>query len=320
MSLVPTPVSLSEEQRQWVRDNIGLVGVHLRRYVANASRQRCDRERADLFQEGCLGLIRAAIEFRPQRGIPFAAFALPRIHYAVSQALWRMSGAPTPSPTARSTRVGGKKRRRRSNPNRDADVAIDPDGSPCPADPRTHPDAVPTAPETIGQRLRDKYERAVGSAALAAAARTSTRGDRAQLVRILTEERYLIPQEESRRPLRQIAKDTRSSYARVAECDAQLREAVREALDSDPEFRKLQRLARRNPHGIEAAVDDRVEQDLAQASADEFLRRFRGAGRASRSEMLRQVLDVSPEALAELVRRRFATLPPLAREHALRKG
>ena len=68
---------LTDEQRRLVRKNIGLVAVHLRRYVRNLEVPRSDREWEDLFQEGCLALIRAALTFRTERGIPFAAFALP---------------------------------------------------------------------------------------------------------------------------------------------------------------------------------------------------------------------------------------------------
>ncbi|MCH9002296.1 MAG: hypothetical protein IIC02_06955, partial [Planctomycetes bacterium] len=80
---------LSDTQRKLVSENIGLVAVHLRRHVANLAEPRRDREWDDLFQEGCLGLAAAAERFRPERGIPFAAFALPRIHNAVSKALQR---------------------------------------------------------------------------------------------------------------------------------------------------------------------------------------------------------------------------------------
>src|SRR3990172_4876630 len=79
--------ALTDEQRRLVRDNVGLVAVHLRRNVANLIHPKREREWEDLFQEGCLGLIRAATAFRAERGIPFAAFALPRIHNAVSRAL-----------------------------------------------------------------------------------------------------------------------------------------------------------------------------------------------------------------------------------------
>ena len=79
--------TLTDEQRRLVRDNVGLVAVHLRRNVVNLLHPKWEREWDDLFQEGCLGLIRAATAYRAERGIPFAAFALPRIHNAVSRAI-----------------------------------------------------------------------------------------------------------------------------------------------------------------------------------------------------------------------------------------
>ena len=78
--------ALTETQRRLVARNLGLVGLHLRRNVSNLAAPRRDREWDDLFQEGCLGLIQAAILFREDRGIAFAAFALPRIRNAVSRA------------------------------------------------------------------------------------------------------------------------------------------------------------------------------------------------------------------------------------------
>lgn len=78
---------LSDAQRRLVADNCGLVAVHLRRHVFNLREPRRDREWEDLFQEGCIGLLRAAVRFDENAGIPFAAFALPRIHQAVSLAI-----------------------------------------------------------------------------------------------------------------------------------------------------------------------------------------------------------------------------------------
>ncbi|MCC7293149.1 MAG: hypothetical protein IT449_13905 [Phycisphaerales bacterium] len=78
---------LSDAQRRLVADNCGLVAVHLRRHVFNLREPRRDREWEDLFQEGCIGLLRAAVRFDEAAGIPFAAFALPRIHQAVSLAI-----------------------------------------------------------------------------------------------------------------------------------------------------------------------------------------------------------------------------------------
>ena len=104
-------VPLTDEQRRLVRENIGLVSVHLRRYVGNLAFPRRDREWDDLFQEGCLGLIQAAAAFRQERGIPFAAFALARIHNAVSRALhckFSTVHVPPKRNDARSGRPAGR--------------------------------------------------------------------------------------------------------------------------------------------------------------------------------------------------------------------
>ena len=77
---------LTPAQRDLVAANLGLVGVHMRRVSCRVSPMR-DRERDDLFQEGYLGLITAAQRYTPAHHMPFAAFAIPRIHNAVSMAL-----------------------------------------------------------------------------------------------------------------------------------------------------------------------------------------------------------------------------------------
>ncbi len=87
---------------------MGLVAVHLRRYVANLGEPRRDREWEDLFQEGCIGLIRATVRFRPERGITFAAFALPRIHNAVSKAECYEFESRRPLLSHKRLRLGGR--------------------------------------------------------------------------------------------------------------------------------------------------------------------------------------------------------------------
>ena len=109
--------TLTDDQRRLVRDNLGLVGVHLRRHVRGLDAPRRHREWEDLFQEGCLGLMRAAVAFDPARGIPFAAFALPRIHNAVSCAL-EEKFSMFASPKRRRRRPGGADSKRSTRPDR----------------------------------------------------------------------------------------------------------------------------------------------------------------------------------------------------------
>ena len=315
---------LTDEQRRLVRDNVGLVAVHLRRNVVNLH-PKWEREWDELFQEGCLGLIRAAAAFRAERGIPFAAFALPRIHNAVSRAILtkfntiyvppqRTKRTPRRPPHHEAASIGVRRDEEARGPKVfeiSGDLAYR-------ATYRQRPDAELAHRQTVGERLREKYERAVQEAAQAVSSRASTRGDRERLVRALVEERFLVPEEASRRPLRHIARDTRSSYGRVADCDKQLNVEIRRTLEADPEFRALQKLSRTDPVGAELTIDENLERRLAGITAAEFTRRFAVAQRDVRASMLQSLLELSPGDIEQIVQSRVATLPPDARERLLR--
>jgi len=207
-------VRLTDEQQRLVRENIGLVAVHLRRYVSNLTTPRRDREWEDLFQEGCLGLIRAAVGYRKERGIPFAAFALPRIHNAVSRALQtRFSTVRVPPKRGDTRGASPDSARDGGQPEQPKVRSLSDDLQDRLADTRRH-DPDNAGRETIGQRLRAKYERAVRTAGDVISGKTSRRGDRDKLVRILVEERFMVPHEESRRAMRQIMR--RKRLARCA--------------------------------------------------------------------------------------------------------
>jgi hypothetical protein len=308
---------LTKQQRELVRANIGLVAVHLRRHVANLATPRRDREWEDLFQEGCVGLIQAAAAYRSERGIPFAAFALPRIHNAVSEALrGKFSIIPVSSKLSRTRQAGEEAGTARKAPRPPRVHSLR--GEPVRGLPGRR-DGDPHGPEveTVGDRLRGKYERAVRLVANAFSAKPSRRGDLAELVRLLTEERLLIPEEESRRALRQIARDTNSSYARVAQYDRQLCTAVRGALENDPEYPRLMHHARVSPQGASAVVDDDMERDLAAVCAEEFVRRFRDAPARKRASMLDALLQVPCGDMEDLLRQRVSRLSTDRRESLL---
>jgi hypothetical protein len=311
--------ALTDVQRRLVRDNVGLVAVHLRRNVVNLLHPKREREWDEPFQEGCLGLIRAAAAFRAQRGIPFAAFALARIRNAVSRALLTKFNTiyvpPQRPPHHDAASIGVRRDEETRGPKvfeLSGDLADR-------ATHRQHPGASPAAYcPTVGERLREKYERAVKEAAHALSNRTSTRGDRERLVRALVEERFLVPEEGSRRPLRHIAHDTRSSYGRVADCDKQLIEEIRRILEADPEFHALQKLSKTDPIGAQLLIDENLDRRLAEITAAEFTRRYSVAARDERATMLQNLLEVSPGFLEEFVQSRVAALPADARERLLR--
>ncbi len=319
---------LTPEQQELVRDNLGLIGVHLRRFVPGLARPKRDREWPDLFQEGCLGLIRAAVDFDPARGIPFAAFALPRIHQAVSRALQEKFTMIARPKDARRRR--GKRGRKEADPNeRPGNAPLDPSSPPSvrslsdspvfyALSSRQNPTESPSG-ETIGDRLRGKYERALRHAAQRVqSVRAAARDDRPELIHRLVEERLLVPRTEARKALRRIARETGSSYARVADYEKKMIDMVRESLSADPEFVELRERSRHNPVGVLLELDDHTEADLAKASAAEFVRRFESADRSERSAMIEQLLDASPAGVKDVLANQIAGLPPEIREQILR--
>lgn len=313
---------LTRAQRQLVEGNMGLVGVHLRRLAPQLAQPRRDREWDDLFQEGCLGLMEAAARWKPESGICFAAFALVRIHHAVSLALRNRFGLIRFPPD--------RTRRRKGNTQDQTSIAAKPGG------PESRPKVLPfiddslhrqpdarhcideeSDQERIGERLRAKHERAVRRVGDSLAKGTSARGDRGELVRLLIEERLLIPQEESRRAMRQIARDTQSSYARVAQCERKLREGVRATLDGDPEYHALKRRAKADPRGFDTVIDKTVESELLTAGAEAMAERYRDASPVEKSRLLESLLATSPEEGEEILKARFVGLRPREREEWL---
>jgi hypothetical protein len=174
--------------------------------------------------------------------------------------------------------------------------------------------------ETVGERLRDKYERAVGRAGERLSLGASSRGDRNKLVRILTEQRFLVPQDEDRTALRQIARETKSSYARVAQCDKQLGEGVKAELEADPEFRVLRRRAKSEMDGTDSVIDDELDRNLGAAAASEFLDRLAKAAPDDRGRMILHLLDTAQRDLDRIVWHELPRLSPMAREKLLRES
>lgn len=313
----PAVGALSEEQKALVRDNLGLVAVHLRRFVPRDRRPHHRAEWRDLFQEGCLGLINAAISFDPGRNIAFPAYALPRIHHAVSLALRRgstMIAIPRHPPKKRRARQQHAQRSDPYTPPRVRNFASE--SGPYGLRARQNRPADPPG-ETVGDRLRDKYDRAVRSAGEAAARTRHARDDRRELVRKLVEDRLLVPQEEARKSMRQVARETGSSYARVAQCEKKLLDETRRTLDGDPEFAELRRLARHDPIGVHAIVDESIDRGLAERSAEEFMRQYRSAQPDQRMAMLSTLLEVAPRNMDDLMRKQLAGLPAHLRERVL---
>ncbi len=307
--------SLTAQQQRLVAENLGLVAIHLRQNVSNLSVPRREREWDDLFQEGVVGLIQAALRFREADQMPFAAFALPRIRHAISTALrQKFSLVAEPRGPSRDDDAGaGRAVRATRHVPRVTLLQTDP---PARQSDDRHARLDAPDPETVGERLREKYERAVRRAAVCLCRKPGGRADRAQLVRRLTQDRLLVPEPEARTALRQIARDTGSSFSRVAQCDKQLSGLVRTLLQSDPELTELQAQSGRSSEGGNTVIDDGLERRLSRGSAEQFLAGFRLAAPATRAQMLYRLfesIEGSPD-WASLVRKTFSNLRPPRRE------
>lgn len=310
---------LGPRQQALVRDNIGLVAVHLKRHVTNLAVPQRDREYDDLFQEGCLGLMRSAAQWDAASGIPFAAYALPRIHNAISMAL-QCKFATIYVPPRRTKRGGPTcageaseqpyRLRTRTMSDQQWNAVAD----------RSSRALRRECTETVGDRIREKYERAVRRAEAMIMHRSSGRRDRGELMRLIMRERLLVPNEEARRPLRQIARDTSSSYARVAQCAAQLTEVAQQLLERDPEFQELVGVARRHPEGFAAPIDERVERAMAKAAAEECVRRFEAGTESERASLCYAVARHAHADLPHFLRVTITTMPGNLRHELLDGG
>ena len=296
---------LTPSQQQLVRENMGLVAVHLKRRLPNERNRPDGADRWDeLFQDGCVGLIRAAETFDPCRGVPFAAHALENIQRAVDRSARRgTSSVRLPDRQERGSRTSRPQRsgRRRNDPfdgpGQPPKVIPCPpevlDGHPAPSaephDPETSTAGRPTgldAGRTLGELIHEKIH-AAAHVALDSIRRTSQgRKGRTELAARLVQERILVADEQARTSLREIAERSGSSYGRVATCEDQLRRGIRRLLDMEREFQLLGQLAESDPSGPHRLVDPGVMARLCDSAADQLLELFTGAPRAGQAEIL----------------------------------
>jgi RNA polymerase primary sigma factor/RNA polymerase nonessential primary-like sigma factor len=92
-------VSGERARQRFIRANLGLVGMISRQYAA-----RCQLPDAELFQEGCLGLITAVQRFDHVRGYRFSTYALFWIRAFVGAAAAKLLGAMN-LPTSRAEQL-----------------------------------------------------------------------------------------------------------------------------------------------------------------------------------------------------------------------
>lgn len=88
-----TEKSLPQDRDQRICENIGLVHACARRFLGRGV------EYDDLFQAGCMGLVKAADGFEEERGLRFSTYAVPVILGEIRRAVPRRGigeGEPFP--------------------------------------------------------------------------------------------------------------------------------------------------------------------------------------------------------------------------------
>ena len=280
--------ALTDRHRKLVQAHLWLVELHLRKKVPGVSQSGGTRSWDDLYQEGCLGLIEAVNRFDPARGIPFVAFALPRIHTAVSRALW--SGEAMVRVPRRTRRAAAEARGAQPAP-RTVPLEHEPAGKAATADRSEGAVGGETGRETVGDRLRAKYERAVGAVVEHESQVRTRRGDRRLLVERLASQRLLVPGEGHRLSLRRIARDTGSSIARVVRCEQRLRERIASMLSQDLVVRRLREEARTHPLGMDAPIDDALHVELCELAERRFASAFLRISGRQRGEMVTRLIE-----------------------------
>ena len=117
--------------------------------------------------------------------------------------------------------------------------------------------------------------------------------------------------------MRQIARDTRSSYARVAQCEKQLTTLVGRILEADPEYYVLRDISYKESEGCDYPVDDNVETRLRSAGTAGFLHRYRGADSGTRAQLLHRVLKLAQARTERILLGFFAQLSNRTRARIL---
>jgi len=286
---------LTGEQRALAARNLGLVGVHLKRNVPRSGPPTRSRERDDLFQEGCLALVRAARTYDPvEHGGSFAAYALPRIRSAVHWALHEYF--PTIRVPVRVNRAKGERGgcgfadRPPVAEELSYEIARDlPARSP-----------VCEGEVTIWHAVRERYRRAVRLAVAEVQAGVRRGKNAAKIVEAVAEERLLISRPERQTSLRAMARRLGTHKSRVMAHENRLRSSVRRHFAADPQLPVLIRLARRDPEGFAGRLDREKRRELRRAEVQCFAGQFADLSRSAKADLVYRMIEQTVPAVTEM--------------------
>jgi len=309
--------SLTPEQRARVNDNIGLVGLHIKNRVPTPDEPSKFREYDDLFQEGCIALVRAAVRFDPQTDGQFAAYALARIRGAIHSAIHEKF-------TIIHIPLRALMKLQQQDPDSEIEI-IDPMKKPIVALHASVPVEVPIGScsdrddETVRHMIRRRFELAVSRAMEDLKKRKWRRRNPCAIMERIAAERLLISRDNAKTPLRQIARDAGVSPGRANSYEQLLLNTVREYFQNDPQVRVLVWLAKKDTFGFEAVVDEHRKDLLIRAEVDDFVERFKQMKPDNRAETLyslvQQAIGEVEEVAANLYRltisKQYATIPAI---------
>lgn len=225
---------LSGAQRRLVERHLPLVHLSMRRTGVLARRRRTGREYRDLFQEGALCLAEAVRSHDPARHGEFAAFAMARIRFAVSRYAQEnncLIRVPLITQRRSRSREAGAAANRAGRLPR---IVYMSGGSPPPRRRSWRGESSSDSANSDGTiergRLGERIETAILLTLRQMKASSRSRTDYRRLIDICAEERWLVPEPESRTPLRDIARRLDCSIGRITRCERLFRAKVAERL------------------------------------------------------------------------------------------
>jgi len=232
--------AISAQQRRLVERHLPLVYLTLRRHPQIARTGPRPRERSELVQEGALALVDAVRNHDPRRHGAFAAYAMARIHFALSRFVHEVE------PLIRVPYITQRRRRRnttcgdRHRPDAPPRV-VSIDDLDAPRQRAPHAPAQPPASDgdEVMAHIRRKSTQVID-----AMRRSARRPDHDRLLRRCRDERWFVAEPTARTSIRRLARELGCSMGRITHAEKRFHTELAALLRADPEFRRLTGISR----------------------------------------------------------------------------
>ena len=261
------PVSLgamSDSQRRLVSEHFRLVYLAIGRFNRPEASGRPGWEFQDLRQEGFIALSDAVRNHDPTRHGDFAPYALSRIRHAVSRFAHEFRLAiriPYITQRRRKQRLRQKQfdKARPDRFPRLVKLNCDRHSPSHWVSRRLYAESLdsPAESTTIGDLIRVRILNAADRATRRMKQTPGASAGRAQLIETCLDERWTIPDEGARTPIRQLARSLGCSLGRITHNEGRFHALMAEDLRSDPVLGALRRLAR----SCDAGFRHRLQHD-----------------------------------------------------------